>query len=124
MNQTAPEPPSQSVIPSPSSLDSLPKISARAISPLNAAGFTKLRGLADVPRFDLAQLHGMGSKALRIIEEDHVHRQPPLGAVLGLIMQCAADFPIVAGRRQIDRPDAHVNCVALSLLGFGQRLVD
>jgi hypothetical protein len=70
MNETPSEPPSPSVRQQPSTLDGLPKISAPAIRALNAAGFTRLRELADVPRSDLAQLHGMGPKALRIIEEE------------------------------------------------------
>ncbi|MBQ1023887.1 DNA-binding protein [Micromonospora sp. C95] len=51
-----------------SSLDTLPKISAPATRALNAAGYTALRQLAGVPRAELARLHGMGPKALDIIE--------------------------------------------------------
>jgi hypothetical protein len=51
-------------------LDTLPKISAPATRALNGAGYTSLRQLAGVPRSDLAKLHGMGPKALRIIEEE------------------------------------------------------
>jgi hypothetical protein len=50
-------------------LDSLPKIGAPATRALNAAGYSSLRQLAGVPRSELAQLHGMRPKALRIIEE-------------------------------------------------------
>jgi hypothetical protein len=53
-----------------SSLDSLPKIGAPATRALNNAGYTALRQLADVPRAELAHLHGMGPKALRIIEDE------------------------------------------------------
>jgi predicted flap endonuclease-1-like 5' DNA nuclease len=53
-----------------SSLDALPKIGAPAARALNNAGYTALRQLADVPRAELAQLHGMGPKALRIIEDE------------------------------------------------------
>lgn len=53
-----------------SSLDALPKISAPATRALNNAGYTALRQLADVPRSELAQLHGMGPKALRIIDDE------------------------------------------------------
>lgn len=35
---------------------------------LQAAGYTELRQLADVRRSDLAVLHGMGTKALGVIE--------------------------------------------------------
>ncbi|MPZ94793.1 MAG: DNA-binding protein [Propionibacteriales bacterium] len=41
---------------------------------LNSAGYTALRDLAGTPRQELAQLHGMGPKALRIIQaalEEH-----------------------------------------------------
>jgi predicted flap endonuclease-1-like 5' DNA nuclease len=52
-----------------SSLDDLPKIGAPATRALNNAGYTSLRQLASVPRAELARLHGMGPKALRIIED-------------------------------------------------------
>lgn len=51
-----------------SALDTLPKIGAPATRALNAAGYTSLRQLAGVPRVKLANLHGMGPKALGIIE--------------------------------------------------------
>ncbi|MGW0507071.1 DNA-binding protein [Micromonospora sp. NPDC003241] len=51
-----------------SSLDTLPKIGAPATRALSAAGYTALRQLAGVPRAELARLHGMGTKALDIIE--------------------------------------------------------
>ena len=50
-------------------LDELPKIGAPATRALHNAGLTTLREVADVPRQELANLHGMGPKALRIIEE-------------------------------------------------------
>jgi predicted flap endonuclease-1-like 5' DNA nuclease len=52
------------------SLDELPKIGAPAARALNNAGYTSLRQLAGVPRAELAKLHGMGPKALRIIEDN------------------------------------------------------
>jgi predicted flap endonuclease-1-like 5' DNA nuclease len=52
------------------SLDELPKIGAPATRALNDAGYTSLRRLADVPRAELAKLHGMGPKGLRIIEDN------------------------------------------------------
>ena len=52
------------------SLDELPKIGAPATRALNNAGYTALRQLADIPRAELANLHGMGTKALRIIEDN------------------------------------------------------
>ncbi|RLP81288.1 DNA-binding protein [Micromonospora sp. BL4] len=50
------------------SLDTLPKIGAPATRALNGAGYTKLSQLAGVPKAELARLHGMGPKALAIIE--------------------------------------------------------
>ena len=50
-------------------LDELPKIGAPAARALHNAGLTTLRQVADVPRKELAALHGMGPKALRIIDE-------------------------------------------------------
>ena len=52
------------------SLEELPKIGAPATRALNNAGYTSLRQLAGVPRAELAKLHGMGPKALRIIEDN------------------------------------------------------
>jgi len=52
------------------SFDELPKIGAPATRALNNAGYTSLRQLAGVPRAELAKLHGMGPKALRIIEDN------------------------------------------------------
>lgn len=51
-----------------SSLEALPKLGAPATRAIQAAGYTELRQLADVRRSDLATLHGMGPKALDIIE--------------------------------------------------------
>ncbi|MEU7799471.1 helix-hairpin-helix domain-containing protein [Micromonospora arborensis] len=51
-----------------SSLDTLPKIGAPATRALHGAGYTTLRQLAGVPRSDLAKLHGMGPKALGILQ--------------------------------------------------------
>jgi hypothetical protein len=42
--------------------------SAPAIRAFNAAGYQSYRDLAGVPREDLAVLHGVGPKALRIIQ--------------------------------------------------------
>jgi hypothetical protein len=53
-----------------SSLDTLPKIGAPATRALNNAGYTALGQLAGVRRSELAELHGMGPKALRIIEAE------------------------------------------------------
>lgn len=50
--------------------EGLPKIGAPATRALNDAGYTTLSQLAGVPAADLARLHGMGPKALRIIEEE------------------------------------------------------
>lgn len=50
------------------SLDTLAKIGAPATRALNNAGYTALRELAGVPRTELAELHGVGPKALDIIQ--------------------------------------------------------
>jgi DNA integrity scanning protein DisA with diadenylate cyclase activity len=50
-------------------LDSLPRIGAPATRGLTAAGYTSLKELADADRAELSKLHGVGPKALRIIEE-------------------------------------------------------
>lgn len=51
-----------------SDLDTLPKIGAPATRALAGAGYTSLRQLAEVPRSELTKLHGMGPKALGILE--------------------------------------------------------
>ena len=51
-----------------SSLDTLPKIGAPATRALNNAGYVALRELAGVSRAEMATLHGMGPKALDIIQ--------------------------------------------------------
>jgi hypothetical protein len=50
-------------------LDSLPRIGAPATRALIAAGYSSLRQLAGVPRSELARLHGVGPKALKIIAD-------------------------------------------------------
>jgi len=50
------------------SLDDLPKVGAPATRALHAAGYATLSQLAGVSREDLAGLHGVGPKALAIIE--------------------------------------------------------
>ena len=50
------------------SLDILPKIGAPATRALNSAGYTALRQLAGASRQELMKLHGMGPKALAVIE--------------------------------------------------------
>jgi len=44
-------------------------IGAPATRALTAAGYTKLSQLADVPAVDLSALHGVGPKALRLLQE-------------------------------------------------------
>ena len=46
-----------------------PKIGAPATRALEAAGYTNLKQLTKVTEAELAQLHGMGPKALRILHE-------------------------------------------------------
>lgn len=50
-------------------LDELPRIGAPATRALRQAGWTRLDQLAGVPRADLAALHGVGPRALRILDE-------------------------------------------------------
>jgi len=50
-------------------LDQLPRIGAPATRALRNAGYTTLGQLNGVSRQELAKLHGMGPKALRIIDE-------------------------------------------------------
>lgn len=57
-----------------SALDQLPKVGAPATRALEAAGYTSLKDLAGVSRGHLADLHGVGPKAIRIIQaalEEH-----------------------------------------------------
>ncbi|WP_229401378.1 helix-hairpin-helix domain-containing protein [Micromonospora okii] len=49
-------------------LDTLPKIGAPATRALDNAGYSTLRDLAGVPRAELAKLHGVGPKALGIVQ--------------------------------------------------------
>ena len=49
----------------------LPKgIGAPATRALTAAGYTDLRQLAGVPTSDLKKLHGVGPKALRVLQAE------------------------------------------------------
>ena len=53
----------------PQSSSDLPKIGSPATRALEAAGYTKLKQLTKVTESELAQLHGMGPKALGILRE-------------------------------------------------------
>ena len=46
-----------------------PKVSAPAMRALTSAGYTQLTQLAGVARAELETLHGMGPKALGILQE-------------------------------------------------------
>ena len=50
-------------------LEELPRIGAPATRALQLAGYTRLDQLAGVPRASLAALHGVGPRALRILDE-------------------------------------------------------
>lgn len=50
-------------------LDELPRIGAPATRALAAVGITELRELDGHTRDELLALHGMGPKAMRLIEE-------------------------------------------------------
>jgi hypothetical protein len=47
---------------------SFPKIGKPALRALNNAGYTRLEHLSKVTEADLSKLHGMGPKALGILE--------------------------------------------------------
>jgi len=59
--------------------DDLPRIGAPATGALRLAGYTRLDQLAGVPERELAQLHGVGPKALRILREALAERGLALG---------------------------------------------
>lgn len=50
-------------------LDALPKIGAPAMRALKGVGYVSLSDLARVPRSELAMLHGVGPKALQMLEQ-------------------------------------------------------
>lgn len=52
----------------PSVSNALPEVGGSATRALEAAGYTELGQLAGVRRSELAKLHGMGPKALEIIQ--------------------------------------------------------
>jgi hypothetical protein len=54
-------------------------IGAPATRALTAAGYTELGQLADVPAAELAKLHGVGPKALRLLQEALHERGMSLG---------------------------------------------
>jgi DNA-directed RNA polymerase alpha subunit len=49
--------------------DNLPKIAQPAVRALASVGITQLSQLATVSKAELLELHGMGPKALGILEE-------------------------------------------------------
>ena len=53
----------------PNNNNGFPKIGAPAMRALEAAGYTNLKQLTKVTEVELAQLHGMGPKALGILRE-------------------------------------------------------
>jgi hypothetical protein len=54
-------------------------IGAPAIRALTAAGYTELRQLANVPAAELGKLHGVGPKALRLLQEALMEQGKSLG---------------------------------------------
>ena len=54
-------------------------IGAPATRALTAAGYTELSQLAGVPAAELAKLHGVGPKALRLLQEALQERGLSLG---------------------------------------------
>ena len=63
-----------------SPLANLPKVGAPATRALIGAGYTRLDQLAGIPRADLARLHGMGPKALAILQSALAAHGLSLGA--------------------------------------------
>jgi hypothetical protein len=60
--------------------EGLPRgIGAPATRALTAAGYTELEQLAGVPRPELELLHGVGPKALRLLQEELESRGLSLG---------------------------------------------
>ena len=58
-------------------MNELPKIGAPATRALTCAGYHKLDDLIGVERRELEHLHGVGPKALRILDqalEEHGHK--------------------------------------------------
>ena len=53
----------------PQESNAFPKIGAPATRALEAAGYTNMKQLTKVTEAELGQLHGMGPKALRILQE-------------------------------------------------------
>jgi 3-deoxy-D-arabino-heptulosonate 7-phosphate (DAHP) synthase len=60
-------------------------VTVPATRTLNAAGYSSLRQLAGVPRSDPAKLHGMGPKALDILDKELKRHNLRLGSVLRCI---------------------------------------
>jgi len=54
-------------------------IGAPATRALNAAGYTKLSQLANVPAAELKKLHGVGPKALKLLQEALEQQDKSLG---------------------------------------------
>ena len=54
-------------------------IGAPATRALHGAGYTQLRQLAGVPAAELKKLHGMGPKALRVLQEALAEQGMSLG---------------------------------------------
>jgi hypothetical protein len=55
-------------------------IGAPATRALAAAGYTELRQLADVPVSELKKLHGVGPKALKLLQEALERQDMSLGS--------------------------------------------
>lgn len=105
-----------------SELDGLPKIAAPAARALHGAGYTTVRQLANLPRAELAALHGMGPKALEIIQAalaehglDLAHDPTGSASESAAVADPIADFveakilppyrPIFAAFRELVRKD-------------------
>lgn len=57
--------------------EDLPAVGAPALRALHEAGYRTMADLEGVPEEDLAALHGVGQKALRLLREELARRNPP-----------------------------------------------
>jgi uncharacterized protein YdhG (YjbR/CyaY superfamily) len=85
-----------------------PRLSAPARRALSAAGYTRLKQLADVSEVDLKKLHGMGPTAIAVIREALVQRglslQPSVPASSRLVPTAASAEDVDEYLRAVEEP--------------------
>lgn len=106
-----------------STLGALPKVGAAATRAFNSAGYTTLKGLPGVCRAELSKLHGVGPKALHVIEEalqEHGrvltwsplrHRMPGCGACCPTA-RAGRDASVSSGPESFPRPVKRVSVIS------------